>query len=109
MDNSYAIKVESIVKRYPKLNALDGVSFTVPKSTVFCILGPNGAGKTTLLRILTTVTQPTSGEAWIEGYNLAKQTLAIRGNIGVVAQENRFDKYLSIWHNLTLHAQMHGM
>ena len=96
-------------KKHDGIQALDNVSFSVPKESVFCILGPNGAGKTTLLRILTTVSKPDRGSAWIEGYDISSQALAVRNCIGIVAQENRFDKYLSIWHNLTMHAQMHGI
>jgi len=109
MENTPAIQVQALSKSFKTLKALDNVTFSVPSGSVFCILGPNGAGKTTLLRILTSVTQPSSGHVKIEGYDLAKDTLLIRNKIGVVAQENRFDKYISIWHNLTLHAQMHGL
>jgi ABC-2 type transport system ATP-binding protein len=104
-----AIKVQGISKTFGTIQALRDVSFSVPGQTVFSILGPNGAGKTTLMRILTTVTHPDSGMAEIEGYNIASRTLAVRQLIGIVAQDNRFDRYLSIWHNLTLHAKMHGM
>lgn len=105
---NYAIEVQGITKRFGSFQALKGVSFNVPRETVYGILGPNGAGKTTLLRILTTVSRPDSGLALIEGKNIATHKLAIRSWIGIVAQENRFDQYLSIWHNLSLHAKMHG-
>jgi ABC-2 type transport system ATP-binding protein len=104
-----AIEVNQISKSFGRIQALRSVSFTVPQESVFCILGPNGAGKTTLLRILTTVTNPDSGQAKIEGFDIQTDVLQVRQRIGVVSQENRFDRYLSIWHNLTLHAQMHGM
>lgn len=104
-----AIEVQDIWKSFGALQAVAGVGFAVPRGTVFCILGPNGAGKTTLLRMLTTVTRPTQGQAWIEGYNIQSDVLAVRQRIGVVDQENRFDRYFSIWHNLTLHARLHGM
>lgn len=104
-----AIRTQGLSKTYGQIQALRDVSFSVPKGTVFGILGPNGAGKTTLLRILTTITRPDSGDAWIEGYDILSQVAAVRQLIGVVAQENHFDRYLSIWHNLTLHAQMHGL
>lgn len=108
-----AIEAHQLTKRFGKkghvVQALRGVSFTVPRESVFCILGPNGAGKTTLLRILTTVTRSDSGSALIEGHDVQEDPLAVRHCIGVVSQNNHFDRYLTIWHNLALHAQMHGM
>lgn len=92
-----------------ELHALKGVSLTVPSGQVFSILGPNGAGKTTLLSLLTSVTKPTSGYAKIYGYDTQKNTLEMRQVIGVVSQENHFDKYLTVWQNLAVHAQMHGL
>lgn len=113
MATRIAIEAQQLVKHFGKkgheIQALRGLSFTVPKESVFCILGPNGAGKTTLLRILTTLTRPDSGTAKIEGHDVQTEALAVRSCIGVVSQENHFDRYLSIWHNLTLHAQMHDM
>jgi ABC-2 type transport system ATP-binding protein len=105
----WAIEATDIRKQFGSFEALKGVSFQVPRRSVFSILGPNGAGKTTLLRILTTITRPLSGSALIEGYNILSQVYEVRQKIGVVAQDNNFDRYLSIWHNLTLHAQMHGL
>lgn len=108
-----AIAVAHVSKRFRDgkrdVQALSDVSFAVPRGTVFCILGPNGAGKTTLLRIMTTVTRPDTGSICIEGHDTEKETLQVRQCLGILAQENRFDKFLTLWHNLTLHAQMHGM
>lgn len=105
----HAIVVEALSKRFDAFDALKQVSFAMPQNEVFCILGPNGAGKTTLIRILTTITRPTSGNAFILGKSILKDTLAVRAMLGVVSQENHFDRYFSVWHNLTLHAQMHGL
>lgn len=104
-----AIECRGVSKAFGRIQALQDVTFCVPRHSVFCILGPNGAGKTTLLRILTTVTRPDKGSVEVEGLNIARHTLEVRQKIGIVAQENRFDRYLSVWHNLTLHAQMHGL
>lgn len=108
-----AIVVQHLAKRFRSssgsVQALKGVSFEVPREQVYTILGPNGAGKTTLLRILTTVMRPTAGTAWIEGFEIGRQNIHIRQLIGIVAQENHFDKYLTVWQNLALHAQMHGL
>jgi ABC-2 type transport system ATP-binding protein len=111
--SQYAIVAKHLAKRFKSrsgpVKALNGVSFHVEREQVFAILGPNGAGKTTLLRILTTVMRPGAGSAWIEGYELGRQNMQIRNLIGIVAQDNYFDRYLSVWQNLVLHAQMHGL
>lgn len=111
--NHAAIQAQGLTKRFKSssgpVQALNGVSFQVERDIVFTILGPNGAGKTTLLRILTTVMRPSSGTAWIEGFEIGRQNIHIRSLIGIVAQENHFDKYLTVWQNLVLHAQMHGL
>ncbi len=110
-----AIQVENLAKRFRgsgkggPVEALKGVSFAVEREKVFAILGPNGAGKTTLLRILTTIMRPTSGKALIEGFEVGRQNTQIRHLIGIVAQDNHFDRYLSVWQNLELHAQLHGL
>jgi ABC-2 type transport system ATP-binding protein len=53
--------------------------------------------------------RPSSGAAWVEGFEVGRQNIHIRNLIGIVAQDNHFDKYLTAWQNLVLHAQMHGM
>ena len=67
-----AIAVEGLVKRYGRLTALDGVSFSVPRGSIFGFLGPNGAGKTTTLRILATLLQSTGGHAWVAGEDVTR-------------------------------------
>lgn len=108
-----ALEVENIRKRFGKgknaIQAVAGISFRVPRESVYCILGPNGAGKTTLLRILTTLMRPDEGTARIEGFDIIHQSIQVRSLIGVVNQENQFVRYLSVWQNLMLHAEMHGM
>lgn len=111
--NGNAIELKGISKTFrgrgTPVQALDNVSFEVPKGSVFCILGHNGAGKTTLLRILTTIIKPSSGTALVCGHDIQHDVMQVRQQIGIVAQDNHFDKYLSLWQNLCLHAQMHGL
>lgn len=108
-----AIHVEGLTKRFKgkggSVDALKGVSFEVEREKVFAILGPNGAGKTTLLRILTTIMKPSGGKALIEGFEMGRQNTQIRQLIGIVAQDNHFDRYLTVWQNLELHSQLHGL
>ncbi len=113
-ESVHAIAVRDLCKTFKagKANqvlALQGIDLDVAQGAVYSILGPNGAGKTTLLRILTTVMSADSGSASICGYDIASQPGAVRQLIGIVSQENNFDKYLTIWHNLAVHAELHGM
>jgi ABC-2 type transport system ATP-binding protein len=70
-----AIEVRDLVKRYDGAdsNAVDGISFDVPRGQLFCLLGPNGAGKTTTISVLTTVMTPTSGHVRVAGRDLASR------------------------------------
>lgn len=114
MDNTPAIEVSSLVKVFAKRNhrpirAVDGLSFHVPKGSIFGLLGPNGAGKTTTIRILTTLLAPTAGEALVMGYNVVQNPLAVRRNICVVVQENAIELHLSVQNNFRVFGRFHGL
>ena len=72
MQNSKAIEVLSITKKFGQITAVDNVSFDVMDGEFFGFLGPNGAGKTTLIRMLTTLLKPTSGRAVVACCDVAK-------------------------------------
>jgi len=103
------ICLENIRKQYGNLVAVEDISFELEPGSIFGLLGPNGAGKTTLLKIMTTLLRPTSGNAYIFNYDIAREGLKIRRLIGVVFQENNLDRYLTARENLVLHAKMHRM
>jgi len=109
-----AIEVENLVKVFrrrghPELRAVDGLSFTVSRGSIFGLLGPNGAGKTTTLRVLTTLMQPTSGRLRVMGYDAVAQPLEVRRRIGVVIQESAVELFLSVRDNLLTYARFHGL
>lgn len=106
---SEVIQVENLKKRYKNINALDGVSFSVEKGEVFGLLGPNGAGKTTIINILCTLSQLSSGQAYVNGYNINNQSAAVRRSIGLVFQETILDNHLTAEENLYLHAMLYGV
>ncbi|MFH1757843.1 MAG: ATP-binding cassette domain-containing protein [Pseudomonadota bacterium] len=103
------IELRQVSKTYGNLVAVQDVSFAVPEGIVFGLLGPNGAGKTTLVNILTTLLHPTSGQAFVGGYDVVREAAGVRSLIGVVPQENNLDRYLTARENLILHAKMHRM
>ncbi|MEN3045725.1 MAG: ATP-binding cassette domain-containing protein [Candidatus Hydrothermales bacterium] len=79
------IKTVNLKRSYGKIVALDGVSIEVNEGEIFGLLGPNGAGKTTLIRILTTLLLPTSGKAYVLGYDVEKDYKEIRKRINMVS------------------------
>lgn len=108
-NSASAILVCSVTKCYNGLTALNSFDLEVNSGEIFALLGPNGAGKTTLIRILTTLMNPTSGQAFVYGMNSVTSGREIRRLIGVVPQENSLDRYLTARENLELHARLHAM
>lgn len=101
------IVVNDIRKNYGKVQALDGVSFTICKGEIFGLLGPNGAGKSTLIRMLTCLTRPDSGTATISGHDVVRDAAKIKSLVGVVPQENNLDRELSVEENLRIYGMLH--
>ena len=104
MDNGRAAAIDArgIRKSYGDVQALRGVDLRVSTSTVTALLGPNGAGKTTLVRILTTLLQPDAGQAWVAGYDVARDSSRLRGAIGLAGQSAAIDGILTGRENLEL-------
>ena len=109
-----ALEVENLVKVYrprrqPPVRAVDGMSFSVARGTIFGLLGPNGAGKTTILKILSTLSRPTAGRARLLGFDVVAQPLEVRRRISVVLQETAVELFLSVRDNLLSFARFHGL
>ena len=105
----YAIVARDLVKKFGDLTAVDHVSFEVGYGEIFGFLGPNGAGKTTTINILVTLMKPTSGEAYVNGYNVVKEPVKVRESIGIVFQDNTVDRNLSGYENLYIHGLIYGL
>jgi ABC-type oligopeptide transport system ATPase subunit len=86
------LEVHNVVKRYGSVTAVDGVSFSVNGGEIFGLLGPNGAGKSTTIRMLTTLTKPTAGELFVDGYSVVNDQVEVKRRIGVVPQQNNFEQ-----------------
>ena len=87
MNSNVAIEVETLTKRYGDLTAVNGVSFTVDRGEIFAFLGPNGAGKTTTVEMLECLRKPTSGKAYVLGYDISKDQANIKKRTGVLPQD----------------------
>jgi ABC-2 type transport system ATP-binding protein len=104
-----AIEVEDLVKSFGEVDAVRGVSFTVPPGEVFGFLGPNGAGKSTTINMLCTLARPTSGTARVSGFDVVRERDDVRRHIGLVFQDPTLDGYLTAEQNLRLHAELYGI
>jgi ABC-2 type transport system ATP-binding protein len=104
-----AIEVTDLVKSYGDVEAVRGVSFTVPRGEVFGFLGPNGAGKSTTINMLCTLARPTSGSARVNGYDVSTQRDDVRRHIGLVFQDQTLDGHLTAAQNLRMHAELYGI
>lgn len=104
------IKTENLTKTFSSgTKAVDNLSINVEDGEIFGFLGPNGAGKSTTIKILTTLSRPTSGKAWVGGYNVQTEPVKVRCAIGYVAQETGVDYFLSGRENLVLQGRMYRM
>ncbi|MFP3938435.1 MAG: ATP-binding cassette domain-containing protein, partial [Phycisphaerae bacterium] len=99
----------NLSKRFGNITAVDGVSFDVRNGEMFGFLGPNGAGKTTTVRMLIGVLEPTDGSAQIEDHDIRTEPLLSRAHLGIVPEEANVYLDLSIWRNVMLMAELHGV
>jgi ABC-2 type transport system ATP-binding protein len=127
---SSAIEARDLVKTYPapksktknenetktktrtetgRIRALDGLSLSVPRGTIYAILGPNGAGKSTAVKILTSLARPDSGAATVEGVDVLLAPGRAREVIGVVAQRSGADPTATGRENLVLQGHLYGL
>ncbi len=83
-----SIEVQSLSKIYNEQKAVDAISFSVKKGEILGFLGPNGAGKSTTMKMLTAYIPPTSGTASICGFDIVKQSLEVKKNIGYLPENN---------------------
>jgi ABC-2 type transport system ATP-binding protein len=106
----FAVDVRGLTKVYEgKIRALDGLDLRVEAGKVFALLGPNGAGKTTLMRILTTQLKPTSGEAYVFGLDVMRESAEIRRLVGYVPQEMSVWTDISGYENLLIYAKIYAL
>ena len=104
----YAIRTANLTKKYKDTVAVDQLNLQVKKGELFSLLGVNGAGKTTTIKMLSCLTQPTSGDAFINGKSICKDTAAVKSLIAVSPQETAVASGLSVRENLELMCGVHG-
>lgn len=101
------IEVKNLVKSFKEVRAVDDMSFSVEKGEIFAFLGPNGAGKSTTIKILTTLLHQSSGDAIVNGFDVAKDPDDVRRSFGIVFQDSSLDDELTAWENMEFHGALY--
>lgn len=102
------VVVESLTKRYGDKTTVDGISFEVAEGEVFGILGPNGAGKTTTLEMIEALRPIDGGKVTLDGFDVAKQPMAVKEVIGIQLQSTAFFDKLSLREQLEMFSGLYG-
>jgi drug efflux transport system ATP-binding protein len=102
-----AIRADQLTKSFGNVTAVDHLNLTVAQGEIFGLVGPDGAGKTTTMRLLTSIMDPTSGDAWVKGKHTVRDAEAIKENIGYMSQ--RFGLYtdLTVEENIHFYADIY--
>jgi ABC-2 type transport system ATP-binding protein len=108
MEPEKVIKADKLTKRFGHFTAVDQISFEVNKGDVFGFLGANGAGKTTAMRMLCGLSLPTSGKAFVAGFDVYKQNEKIKRNIGYMSQKFSLYEDLTVKENIRFYAGIYG-
>ena len=104
-----AIRIEHLTKRYKDIIAVDNLSLTIEKGELFSLLGVNGAGKTTTIKMLSCLTQPTDGDAFLMGRSIRTDAAGVKALIAVSPQETAVAPGLSVKENLELICGVHSI
>src|SRR5882724_9691361 len=104
-----AVETRDLTRRFGELTAVDRLTIEVARGEIFGLVGPDGAGKTTTLRMLCGLMDPTGGQAWVAGHDVAREPQAVKDRIGYMAQ--RFGLYadLSVDENMDFYADLFGV
>jgi ABC-2 type transport system ATP-binding protein len=103
------VKAVSLTKKFDRFPAVNEISFSVAEGEIYGLVGPDGAGKTTTLRLLASILEPTSGEAYVNGLDIVREAEEVKQHIGYMSQ--RFDLYpdLSVMENINFYADIYGV
>ena len=105
----FIIETKDLRKTYNKRAVVDGLALQVPDGAIYGFVGPNGAGKTTTMRMLTTLTRPTSGEAWVNGYAVSKDLRGVRQSIGYMPDQFGVYEDMRVWEYLDFFASCYDI
>jgi ABC-2 type transport system ATP-binding protein len=107
--NHTSVKVHQLTKKFGNFTAVDHINFEVKQGEIFGFLGANGAGKTTTIRMLCGLLLPTSGEAWVHGFNINNDSEEIKKNIGYMSQKFSLYNDLTVEENINFYGGIYGL
>ncbi len=102
-----AVQVVDLTKRFGAFTAVDRVSLSIGKGEIVGFIGPNGAGKSTTIRMLCGLLHPSSGRAWVGGFDVGREPEKVRAHIGYMSQKFSLYDDLTVWENLRFFAGMY--
>src|SRR5215212_1875311 len=103
------IECRELTKRFGAFTAVDRVTFSITKGSIFGFLGPNGSGKSTVIRMLCGILEPTSGEATVAGIDVVHSADQLKGRIGYMSQKFSLYDELTTRENLTFYGRLYGL
>ena len=103
------IQCQNLTKRFGAFTAVDNVSFSISKGSIFGFLGPNGSGKSTVIRMLCGILEPTSGTATLDGFDVSKNSAELKGRIGYMSQKFSLYDELTVLENLNFYGKLYGL
>ena len=103
-EDTAAVQVRGLVKRYGDLRAVDGLDLTIRRGEVFALLGPNGAGKSTTIEVLEGYRRRDGGEVRVLGLDPGHERIALKPRIGIVLQSTGVDQYLTVRETISMYS-----
>jgi ABC-type multidrug transport system ATPase subunit len=109
MPQETIIACDALTRRFGHFTAVDRVSFSIAKGSIFGFLGPNGSGKSTVIRMLCGILAPTSGSASVAGIDVVKHSERLKGLIGYMSQKFSLYDELTVHENLLFYGRLYGL
>jgi len=103
------IKTQGLTRKFAEVTAVDNLNFEVEEGEIFGLVGPDGAGKTTTMRLLSGILQPTSGEAWVFGKHIVKESETLKDHTAYMSQRFGLYEDLTVMENLNFYADIFGV
>ena len=108
-ENNISVKVEGLTRKFGDFVAVDNINLSIKKGEIFGFLGPNGAGKSTTIKMLCGLLLPTSGNGFVGGYDVMKESEEIKKHIGYMSQRFSLYDYLKVEENINFFSGIYGV
>jgi len=102
----HAIKAVNLTRKFADLTAVNNLNLEIPEGEIYGLVGPDGAGKTTTMRLLTGILDPTSGEGWVYGRHIVKESEPLKDNIAYMSQRFGLYEDLTVQENVDFYADL---